>query len=68
MTARLPAPLLMLPRTLALALGVSLLLHLILVWGVRFVPPDPHSWFADRTLAGISLNRQRNKAERVPAS
>ena len=62
MTARLPAPLLMLPRTLALALGVSLLLHLILVWGVRFVPPDPRSWFADRTLDVVLVNSRHSEA------
>lgn len=61
MTARLSS-FSAIPRTLLLAAGASLLLHLAVVLGVRFVPPDPRAWLGDRTLDVVLVNSRHSEA------
>lgn len=65
MTARLSS-FSAIPRTLLLAAGASLLLHLAVVLGVRFVPPDPRAWLGDRTLDVVLVNSRHSEAPKKP--
>lgn len=49
-------------RTLLLAAGASLLLHLAVALGVRFCLPDPRAWLATARLDVVLVNSRHSEA------